>query len=822
METARKETILTRYICIHGHFYQPPRENPWLEEIERQDSSAPFHDWNQRITEECYAPNTAARILNENGKITDIVNNYTRMSFNFGPTLLSWMERNKPEVYQHVIESDRESRKRFSGHGSAIAQCYNHVIMPLANSKDKLTQIIWGIRDFEYRFGRAPEGMWLPETAVDIEALEILAVQGIKFTILAPRQARKIRGLGTKEWEDVSGEKIDPRQPYLCPLPSGRQIVIFFYDGPLAKDIAFGNLLADGKTFSDRILSLFTNNGHPELVHVATDGESYGHHHRFGEMALAFCLHDIERHRDVRLTIYSEFLEKFPPRNEVQVFEASSWSCVHGVERWRSNCGCCSGLHPDWNQQWRTPLRQALNWLSDHAARVFEEKGKVLFKDVWEARNNYIDVILNRNTASRESFFKRNAAKDFSASEKVLALHLLEMQRNAMLMFTSCGWFFDEISGIETVQIMMYAVKVMQLIDEVSGVKLLPEFQAFLKNAPSNLKKYENGKAILEELVLPPAVNMKRVVAHYAMSSLFENYKDETDVYCFHVRRLSYDVFNKGEDERLAAGTVIVRSELTCEEQKLSFAVFYFGGHEIYCGVSTKLSEDDFFNAKKQMSRSFLGRRSRSALRIMRKHFEEGPFSLRHLFRDEQAKILYQMLDTSLFEVEKSLREIHDHHYPIMQVIKQLHMPLPKVLSNTVLVMVNTDFLNVLGSDPIDFKRLNDLVAEVVEWNLDVDRVTLEFFVSRRMKTLMEQFAKKPQDYKILRIMNAMLTALEPLRLTFDVGKPQNIFCSVRGQIYEDIKAKALRGHERAKAWVRHFDELAQRLNVDIQKKGAD
>jgi len=271
---------MSRFICIHGHFYQPPRENPWLEEVELQDSAYPYHDWNERITAECYAPNTASRTLDAERKIIDIVNNYSKISFNFGPSLLSWLERHKPDVYQAVIEADKKSQGLFSGHGSALAQAYNHLIMPLANSQDKRTQVIWGIRDFQYRFHREPEGMWLAETAVDLQTLEFLAEHQIKFTILAPSQAHKVRKINDGKWHDVSGGKIDPKAPYICRLPSGKSIALFFYDGPISHELAFGRLLKSGEGFAKKLISAFPkDNQEPQLVHIATDGETYGHHH---------------------------------------------------------------------------------------------------------------------------------------------------------------------------------------------------------------------------------------------------------------------------------------------------------------------------------------------------------------------------------------------------------------------------------------------------------------------------------------------------------------------------------------------------------------
>src|SRR4051812_11179720 len=279
----------SRHICIHGHFYQPPRENPWLEAVETQDSASPYHDWNERITAECYGPNASARILDENDRILKIVNNYASISFNFGPTLLSWLESRSPDTYAAIIDADRISRARFSGHGSALAQAYNHIILPLANARDKRTQVRWGLCDFEWRFGRKPEGMWLPETAVDVDSLEALAAEGIAFTILEPHQAKRVRKIGEKAWSETG---MDPTMPYRCTLPSGRTIAIFFYDGPISRAVAFENLLARGENLAHRVIGAFADTRkHAQVVNIATDGETYGHHHRYGDMALAYALH---------------------------------------------------------------------------------------------------------------------------------------------------------------------------------------------------------------------------------------------------------------------------------------------------------------------------------------------------------------------------------------------------------------------------------------------------------------------------------------------------------------------------------------------------
>ncbi|HEV2112783.1 MAG TPA: DUF3536 domain-containing protein, partial [Terriglobales bacterium] len=493
-----------RFVCIHGHFYQPPRENPWLETVETQDTAAPYHDWNERICSECYAPNGAARIVNLKNQITRIVNNYARISFNFGPTLLSWLKENAPRTYRMILDGERRSRKSFRGHSSAMAQVYNHMILPLANRRDRITQIRWGIADYENNYGASPEGMWLAETAADAESLELMAQHGIKFTLLAPHQCKRIRPFkydGSKndaEWTDTPDASVDTTLPYLVHFDSGVSIAVFFYNGSVSRAIAFEGLLNSGENFAARLKSGFKENPAPQLVHVATDGESYGHHHKHGEMALAYALRLLEADKTVKLTNYAGFLAQFSPEYECEIVDNTSWSCVHGVERWRSNCGC-NGGKPGFNQEWRTPLRQALNELRDALAPLTEQEGAKLFRNVWAARDAYISVVLDRSEESIAAFLGDHATHELSTEERVRALELMEMQRHTQLMYTSCGWFFDDISGIETVQIIAYAARVLQLASWLfsdQGAPLEPAFLARLAEARSNVSTAGNGAMI--------------------------------------------------------------------------------------------------------------------------------------------------------------------------------------------------------------------------------------------------------------------------------------------------------------------------------------
>ncbi|MCK5215278.1 MAG: DUF3536 domain-containing protein [Candidatus Omnitrophica bacterium] len=806
---------MSRFICLHGHFYQPPRENPWLEEVELQDSAYPYHDWNQRVTAESYAPNAASRILNDKKKIVDIVNNYAKISFNFGPTLLSWIERNEPWTYQSIMEADNLSREKFSGHGAALAQCYNHMIMPLATKRDKQTQIIWGLKDFEKRFQRKPEGMWLPETAVDAETLEILAEQGVVFTILAPHQAKSVRKSGEKEWQDVDGARIDPRRSYVCHLPSGKTINIFFYDGPISRNIAFEGLLQSGEDFAQRLIGAFREDDENQLVNIATDGETYGHHHYKGDMALAYCLNFIDDHDVFQLTIYGEYLEKFPPEYEVAIYENTSWSCVHGIERWRNDCGCNSGAKDGWSQGWRMPLRGSLEWLRDNLILVYEEEIAPFIKNPWLARDEYIDVVLDRSSKNAERFLAKHAAKSLNHDEKVKVLKLFEMQRHAMLMFTSCGWFFDEISGIETTQIMQYASRAIQLTEEVSEMSFEKTFITLLERAGSNISKYKDGANIYNQMIKPTKLDLVRVGAHYAVSSLFEKYEDNTEIYCYTATNQMCERLEVGK-QKLATGKALIQSRITWEQDLISFAVLHLGDHNLMGGVRGFVDDKLYGKMYQEIHDSFCKNDVGQTMHLIEKHFSKNHYSLWHLFKDEQTKILYQILDSTMGEIEVSLRQINEHHYPIIQVIKQLNIPLPKMLANTVLVMINTDLLKAIGSEIPDFVRLKELVDEVKNWSLEIDKVTLEFVSRRKINNMMDELAAHTQRVQILEIVETLLRILHPLSLDIDLWKAQNVYFTVGKNVYFEMKAQSEQGHENAQKWIAAFDKLGEYLQVKV------
>jgi alpha-amylase/alpha-mannosidase (GH57 family) len=803
---------MDRYLCLHGHFYQPPRENPWLEAIEPQDSAYPYHDWNERIAAECYAPNSAARILDERQCISRIVNNYARVSFNFGPTLLSWLEQFRPDVYRSVLDADRHSRSVYGGHGAALAQAYNHLIMPLANARDKRTQVLWGLRDFVHRFGRQPEGMWLPETAVDLETLELLAQAGLKFTLLAPHQARRIRRLGETGWQEVGSAGIDPRRPYLCRLPSGRAIALFFYDGPLAQQIAFGNLLGDGERFAGRLLEGFSKQPAGELVHVATDGETYGHHHRFGEMALAYCLDRIESRGQARLTVYGEFLERFPPTHEVQIAEATSWSCAHGVERWRADCGCRTGGEAGWTQAWRGPLRQALDWLRDRLAPLYERELAALGFDPWATRDAYIEVILDRSHGQVGAFLRRHAGRDLPPASEARALRLLEMQRHALLMYTSCGWFFDEVSGLESTQILAYAGRALQLAEETAGVGLEAEFLARLEQVPSNLRRWGNAARVYRERIAPCRLDLARVAAHYAIVSGFDEpcppeKRHRHDIYCYTAEETQCETFPAGR-MRLHVGRARIRSRLTWEDGEFAFAVLNLGGHNLSAGVHPFRDRALFGELRRTLAEAFERGDVPEVVRQMDRQLGPAGYSLRHLFKDEQRRVLHQLMGQSLTEIEDSFRTIYEDHFPLLRFLHEIGMPIPRPLAVPVELVLVGEFRALLEADPPRPAELRRLTEEVERLEIPLDEPMLGLAAGRQLERQMEKLAQAPGNLALMLTLCETLEMLQGLPIRPDLWRAQNLYWSIHQNHHPAYLAR------REEEWLGSFRRLGESLKV--------
>lgn len=822
---------MDRFVCIHGHFYQPPRENPWLEEIELQDSAHPYHDWNERITAECYAPNAASRILDTESRIIGIVNNYANISFNFGPTLLSWLERREPLVYQAILEADRESRIRFGGHGSAIAQVYNHLIMPLANERDRKTQIEWGIQDFIHRFRRDPEGIWLAETAADTATFEALAEAGIAFTILSPFQARRMRPAGAAEWSDAGGGSVDSRVPYLVRLPSGRSIAVFFYDGSISYEVSFGPLLRDGTQFASRLISAFSDSPEraaeqdtandtgasapagrsAELVSIATDGETFGHHHRDGDMALAYCLYHIEKERLAAITVYGQYLEHHVPECEVEIHEPSAWSCGHGVGRWQTDCGCSSGLRPGWNQRWREPLREALDWLRDSLAPLYDKAGAKYLADPWAARDEYIRFVLDRSPGTEEAFFARHATRQLGREDRLKVVRLLEMERQLLLMYTSCGWFFDELSGIETVQILKYAARAMQLTHDEMGVVLEPAFLKMLARTPSNLPELGDGAAVYERHVMPASVDLSRVAIHYAISSLFETIPDETEIYCYSAARLAWERIPAGKFT-LILGRVKIASSVVRDEKTFELCVLHLGDHSVHAGILGREPETGFRTERELLVAAFGAGDIPEVVRLIDRFCGEDTYSFRDLFRDHQRAILERIMEPTVRSLEEVFLQAYRDQYAVMLAMHGMQVPMPAVFSTISRFVANRRLESLLADETPDLEAMAALVEDIGRFGPPLDTVSISFAAGRRISALMDSISGDPSSTERIRLLTRLVRLLRSVPVPLDLWKTQNLYFSLCGTFCP------VNVTERSREWLRAFDELGTELAVRCER----
>ncbi len=808
---------MDRYICIHGHFYQPPRENPWLEAIELQDSAYPYHDWNERITAECYAPNAASRILDVQGRIVRIVNNYSSISYNVGPTLLAWLEQHAPDAYRSIIDADAQSLQRFGGHGSALAQPYNHMIMPLASAADKKTQVAWGLYDFKRRFARDPEGMWLPETAVDLATLEVLADHGIGFTVLAPHQAARVRPLEGGNWRDVTELQLDTTRPYLQRLPSGRSIALFFYDTTVSRAVAFEGLLKNGEIFAQRLLSIFNNQPGPQLGNIATDGETYGHHHRHGDMALAYALYHIESQGLAKLTNYGQFLELFPPQNEVEIHEHTSWSCAHGTGRWQTDCGCSTGGRAGSTQSWRKPLRAGLDSLRDQIQGPYEQRASELLHDPWAARDNYIQAILDRSPQSVDEFLKQHSRIELSAAHQVQALKLLELQRHAMLMYTSCGWFFHDLAGIETVQVLRYAGRAIQLAREALGLDLEADFLERIGEAQSNDTAEGSGRDIYDRYVRASSVDLEKVAAHQAVSSLYEQQEAEEQVYSYRVVSDRREKLISG-DAQMVLGRAHVFSTITREAATTTYALLYFGDHHVHGGYRTSGPVDAYEALVTDLRTPFLDRDFPTVIRRLDRQFLQNTFSFKSLFSDTQRRILDKILESTLNEAEAAYRELYRHHAPLMRFMSDLRLPLPEAFKTTAEYVLNTDLRRTLSREPIDMERVRDLLEEVEAAKVELDAKGVGYALERSLERSARQLAENPEDQTLLETLEALATTARSLSFDIDVWQVQNIYFDLMKQTYPRFRVLAAVGDERASEWVKSFSALGDQLAVSVDQ----
>ena len=810
------------FLTIHGHFYQPPRENPWLDAIELQDSALPFHDWNERINRECYNPNSVSKIVDSRNKILDVVNNYEYMSFNFGPTLLSWMEKCAPHTYERIIKADIESRAEHEGHGNAMAQVYNHMIMPLANEHDKETQVKWGIFDFEYRFGRKPEGIWLAETAVDDDTLRICEANGIKFVVLSPYQAQKIRQEGTEQWQDVSWGNIDPARSYRYYIKSaeGKYIDLFFYDGAISRSVAFDELLKDGNKFIKRLKEGVSDlRDYPQLINIATDGESYGHHTKFGDMALAYVVKVRAEAEGFKITNYAEYLSKYRSDYEVDIKQASSWSCFHGVGRWKEDCGCSTGGHPGWNQKWRKPLRDALDYLRDELVKIFEKEGVKYFDDVWAVRNNYIQVILDRSRISLDKFQRENFKENLSDDDKVRAMELLEIQRQALLMYTSCGWFFSEISGIETVQIMKYAARAMQLAAKFSGKNIEKKFLEILDEAKSNIPEHGTGKDIFEKFVRPSIVTLKQIACLWAISSIYQDFEDEENVYCYIVDKKDYQRVQKG-NSTLVMGHIEVMSRITLQRSNLVFALMQYSDGDFHCAIKEYSDEDEYLSMKQHLARIFVLNPITEIIRSLDEYFGKEYFTLKDIFIEERRKILQLLLRGRLEKFSQTYQELYQEGKSSISQMQNLGVAPPeefKIAARYALGKKFNDIVNAAGGyiDESDLQVIEAINYEAKALDVKLDKSQSSRIFAKKLEQNINRLAYSMEGQQAEVILE-LFDYIEKMDLEIDIAEAQNTYYNrIYHRIGEIIEVGNKSKRKSEKLFAQMLLDIGEKLNIN-------
>ncbi len=778
---------MRKALVIHGHFYQPPRENPWTGNVDREPSAHPEHDWNERIYRECYRPNAFARIVSDFNQIEEIVNNYAHLSFNFGPTLLSWMETRHPATYVRILEADRLSAHRW-GHGSAIAQGYNHTILPLCNARDRVTQIRWGIADFQHRFGRMPESLWLPETACDDDTLGNLIDEELKYVILSPYQAEQIRPLtvngttGTALWQSVADGGIDPSMAYryFHKDGSGRSIAIFFYDGPKSRSIAFEGALASSQAL---IWRLSQGNGNDtKLVQIATDGESYGHHTKFGELALAHALVHEAQAQGFEVMNYGTFLERQPPVMEVKIKagpggEGTAWSCAHGVGRWYRDCGCNTGAQQGWNQAWRGPLREALNILRDAAAAHFEGEGRELFADPWAARNAYIELVLDRSR-SREAWLERHQSRPLSTRERERALSLLEMQRNAMLMYTSCGWFFADISGIETVQIMKYAERVFDHMDALGIQAPREAFMQRLSEAHSNVKQHGTGADIYRKWVEPLRVSAHRVAAHLGIMSLVDGEPGEGTVAGYHYCRTAFQKARHGR-LTLATGRLELEDVPSGRLTDWGFAAVHMGGVDFYCVCQAYPGTQVFTHGVEKIWAVYRTATLPRLLRLVQESMGPEDYGLETILEEGQHRISELVYGNIVTRFSQQYMAMFESNQRILEMLQEAGLELPEELVGAAEFTLGRRFEEEIrrahgSSDPSAYERALEISKEVQRRKYQIDTTKAGRLFGRTLADVISDALTEPTAAKF-QAATAMARLTEPLNLRPNLGRAQEL-----------------------------------------------
>ena len=631
------------------------------------------------------------------------------------------MQKHDPETYDRILEGDRSAQQKHSGHGGAIAQVYSHMIMPLANRRDKETQIIWGLKDFESRFQRKAASIWLAETAVDLETLELMAQHGMQYVILAPRQAKRIRPIGDEQWQDAENETVESSRPYCVNLPNGARMTVFFYNGELSRAVAFEGVLHNGHDFARRIIEEFNGeDSGPRILNLATDGESYGHHHHHGDMALAYALDFMDNHADVTLTNYAEYLSSHAVEWEAEIIENSSWSCIHGIERWRDNCGCHSGYQPDWNQLWRAPLRQAFDFLRDSLSDVYADILSQHCDDPWAVRNDYISILLDGSVQNRNVFFERwfgtSIEADSALAEKIFKC--LEMQRSLILMYTSCGWFFDEISGIETVQNLKYACRALEMAREACGLDLEDGFLNILENAPSNIEAMKNGRVIYELYVKPSCIGFYKLAANFSIDM---QPGDHRKILYSH----DFSVSDYRQDENGTFATLDITSLETTEKKRFEVRI-------------TSENQID--------------------IKIRVKNRAEGKteeFSLSDLLADQQNRLLADIRNTITKKIMEEWDGLYRQYDDTLKQLDNFNIALPAPFRDIAYHVQNERIHDSLRSG----HEIKAHIDEFLDWDFEFDKAAIRKSYHAALEESFERLRNMPGEEPLRNFLNILKMA---------------------------------------------------------------
>lgn len=771
------------HLVIHGHFYQPPRENPWLETIEREPGAAPYPNWNALITDQCYCTNGWARIYDDKGRIEQIINNYLYLSFNFGPTLLVWLEEAMPEVYARILEADRLSQELRSGHGNALAQSYGHAILPLCNSRDRLTLIRWGVQDFRHRFGRDPEGLWLPETAIDEASLEDLIAEDIRFVVLSPYQAARVRTLHKEQWTDVSGGAVDPRMPYRCTSRKdpGRSLDVFFYDGPVSHAMSFERVLKSSRQFVDRLWGAVDGSrGSPQLVNAAVDGETFGHHLRNAERTLAYAFTEEIPKRGFKVTNYGEYLEQNPPTHEVELEpgpggEGTAWSCAHGVGRWYRDCGCNIGAPEGWNQKWRGPLREAVNLVRDEAERLLEQMGGELLRDPWAARDHYVELLLDRSPEGRLRFLEQHGRVRRGVGRQVRVFKLLEMHRFSLLAQTSCGWFFNDIAGLEATQVLKYTARAVQLLDDLSGRDVEGRVLKLLEGARSNKATRGTGADVYRDRVLSSQVDVRRLTAQYAIMDMIHSYPADLTLHSHHIHRVERHRLSSGP-LTLMVGRVEVESLLTMEAADLTYVLIHFGSHDFHCAVRSFPGIQAFHGFTSQLEEIFERATITDLLRAVDAHFGDTYYDLPQLLSEQREEVLDHLFEDTIERFAGMYTRLYMQHRRTVSALIDSGLKVPREFRMAAEYTLSRQFNEEVhkqqqSRDRHRYHWAMELADEAAHGGYELDLSESEELFGRMLNESIEAFMEAPSRQACHDALDLFLLA-DMLKLTIPLDRP--------------------------------------------------